>query len=127
MTQFRLYLSDSSKINLDALRDLAIMLYRIHEKPIILIVEDYDINITGAADMEQRHKMIRLIIEMLNPLVYRPRYIEKLIITGVCYDPLIEIFSGAPFAPFTVLNNYFSDFFGFTEYEIDKLLESHLV
>ncbi|CAG9326458.1 unnamed protein product [Blepharisma stoltei] len=126
---FRLYLSNRSKINIyKVLQDLAIMLNMIHNQSVILIIDDYDCNIRNAGtDIEQRHNMIDLLRIMLGSLVCGQHYyIRKIIVTGVYYYPLIEIFPSGHFISSTVLDNYLSDYFGFTEPEVDELIERHL-
>ncbi|CAG9326414.1 unnamed protein product [Blepharisma stoltei] len=130
MKLFRLYLSDSSKIDIyTALNDLVTMLYMIHGRHVIFIIDDYDsIYKQAAVDAKHEQEIILLLRRMLYPLVYSDDdYIRKIIVTGVYYDLLLTIFPGQFFAPFTVLNELFSDFFGFTESEVDELLEHHLV
>ncbi|CAG9326469.1 unnamed protein product [Blepharisma stoltei] len=129
MKLFRLYLSDRSEINIyTALNDLATMLYMIHEKQVIVIIDDYDSNYKRAeVNTEQRQEATLILRYMLNPLVCTINaYIRKIIVAGVYYDPLLDIFSDQCFTPFTVLDDFYSEFFGFTESEVDELLEHYL-
>ena len=108
----------------NALKLLVRLLYKEYNKPVILLIDEYDVPLQSAyveGYYEEAIKFFKIFYGMTfkdNP------YLEKTVLTGVSRVAKESIFSGANnFKVFTVLDNQFADDFGITEKEMDKVIE----
>ena len=109
---------------INVLKMLSKIMYQYYNKPVILLIDEYDVPLRSAyveGYYEEAIKFFKIFYGMTfkdNP------YLEKTVLTGVSRVAKESIFSGANnFKVFTVLDNEFADDFGITEEEIDKVIE----
>ncbi len=109
---------------INVLKMLSKIMYQYYNKPVILLIDEYDVPLQSAyveGYYEEAIKFFKIFYGMTfkdNP------YLEKTVLTGVSRVAKESIFSGANnFKVFTVLDNEFADDFGITEEEIDKVIE----
>lgn len=105
-------------------RELAKYLSRHYEKPVMLLVDEYDVPLQNAY-VEGYYEEAVKFFKTFYGLTFKDNpYLEKTVITGVSRVAKESIFSGANnFKVFTVLDNEFSSDFGITEKEMDKIIE----
>ncbi len=109
---------------INVLKMLSKIMYQYYNKPVILLIDEYDVPLQSAyveGYYEEAIKFFKIFYGMTfkdNP------YLEKTVLTGVSRVAKESIFSGANnFKVFTVLDNEFADDFGITEEEMDKVIE----
>ena len=109
---------------INVLKMLSKIMYQYYNKPVILLIDEYDVPLQSAyveGYYEEAIKFFKIFYGMTfkdNP------YLEKTVLTGVSRVAKESIFSGANnFKVFTVLDNQFADDFGITEKEMDKVIE----
>ncbi|CAG9321119.1 unnamed protein product [Blepharisma stoltei] len=127
---FRTYIKDSSQIKIDnAIINLARMLYDIHKKPVLVLVDEYDrpindfINKNGERDIAANFGwFLNLLCKDL------PKFIDKSIFTGtlkIAHNKLSS--SMRNLKAYTIQNDFlYADCFGFTEAEVTELLRKNL-
>lgn len=103
-----------------SVKELAKYLNRYYERPVILLVDEYDVPLQNAyveGFYGEAIKFFKAFYGADNP------YLMKTVLTGVSRVAKESIFSGANnFDVFTVLNDEFSDDFGITEKEMDQII-----
>ncbi len=107
-----------------ATRELSEYLNRYYEKPVILLIDEYDVPIQSAYVEGYYEEAINFLKAFYRITFKDNPYLEKTVLTGVSRVAKESIFSGANnFKVFTVLDNEFADDFGITEEEMDKVIE----
>ena len=109
----------------NSLKDLSKYLYRYHGKPVILLVDEYDVPLQNAYVEGYYEEAVKFFKTFYGVTFKDNPYLEKTVITGVSRVAKESIFSGANnFDVYTVLtDNEFEDDFGITLEEIDKVLK----
>ncbi|CAG9322735.1 unnamed protein product [Blepharisma stoltei] len=126
---FRTYRQFSSQIDINiALENLAHMLHIIHRQAVIVIIDGYDKNFNRGLTEDNQNEIELLLWQTMQQLVdHTDHCIKKLIVAGYYYDTLLEIFSPDAFFPYTISTKSYSKFFGFTEADVEWLLNKHLI
>ena len=108
----------------NSVRDLSEYLNRYYDKPVIMLVDEYDVPLQNAYVEGFYDETIGFFKDFYGTTFKDNPYLEKTILTGVSRVAKESIFSGANnFKVFTVLDDEFSDDFGITEEEMDKIIE----
>ena len=115
----------------DGLSFLSGLLYNYHGKKAYVLIDEYDAapnyllfkDNTIEKDIQPVSKLIS---DILSPLCKGNLFVEKVILTGV-FDTLYkEAGSGLNnMIPYTILDNKFSDYYGFSDLEIENILISN--
>ena len=108
----------------EAIKNLTEYLYRIYQKPAILLLDEYDVPLQDAYINGYFVQAKTFFRTFYGETFKYNSYLEKKIITGVSRVSKESIFTGANnFDVFTVLDNEFSSNFGITEQEMDKIMK----
>ena len=111
-----------------AIKELSEYLNRYYEKPVILLIDEYDVPIQSAYVEGYYNEAIGFLKAFYRITFKDNPYLEKTVLTGVSRVAKESIFSGANnFDVFTVLDNEFADDFGITEEEMDEVIEDFKV
>ncbi len=115
----------ANKIDMqNALKLLTRLLYKVYEKPVILLLDEYDVPLQNAYVEGYYDEAVKFFKTFYGVTFKDNPYLEKTVITGVSRVAKESIFSGANnFKVYTVLDNEFADDFGITEKEMDKMIE----
>ena len=99
----------------NSIKDLSKYLNRHYEKPVMLLVDEYDVPLQNAYVEGYYEEAIKFFRDFYRLTFKDNPYLEKTALTGVSRIAKESIFSGANnFKVFTVLDNDFSDDFGIT-------------
>ena len=106
----------------NSIKDLSKYLYRYYERPVILLIDEYDVPIQNAYVEEYYKEAINFFKTFFGATFKDNPYLEKTVITGVSRIAKESIVSGANnFKVYTILDDEFSDDFGITEEEMEKI------
>ena len=106
-----------------AIKFLSRLLYREFGKPVYIIIDEYDVPLQNAYVEGFYDDAIKFFKAFYGITFKDNQYMEKTVLTGVSRVAKESIFSGANnFKVFTVLDDEFSEDFGITSEEIDKVL-----
>ena len=108
----------------EVIKNLAEYLYRMYQKPAILLLDENDVPLQDAyinGYFDQAKTFFRT---LYRETLKDNSYLEKTIITGVSRVVKESIFAGANnFKVYTVLDNEFSTDFGITEQEMNNIIQ----
>ena len=121
----RILSANATDIDLmNALKMLSKIMNQYYNKPVILLVDEYDVPLQNAYVEGYYEEAVKFFKTFYGVTFKDNSYLEKTVITGVSRVAKESIFSGANnFKVFTVLDNEFADDFGITEEEMDKVIE----
>ena len=106
-----------------AIKFLSRLLYREFGKPVYIIIDEYDVPLQNAYVEGFYDDAIKFFKAFYGITFKDNQYMEKTVLTGVSRVAKESIFSGANnFDVYTVLDDEFSEDFGITSEEIDKVL-----
>lgn len=114
----------------DSLLTLTRMMYAHYGKPVILLIDEYDVPLAKAYDADQKSKgyypkMLDMIRGFLGSVLKTNPFLKFAVITGCLRVSKESIFTGVNnFKAYSILDGKFSDAFGFTEIEVKELLEA---
>ena len=108
----------------DSLKSLSSMLYREYEKPVYIIIDEYDVPLQNAY-VEGFYEDAISFFKTFYGVTFKDNpYMEKTVLTGVSRVAKESIFSGANnFKVYTVLDDEFSEDFGITSEEMKKVIQ----
>ena len=108
----------------NSIRELSKYLYRYYEKPVMLLIDEFDVPLQNAYVEGYYEEAVKFFKIFYGTTFKDNPYLEKTVLTGVSRVAKESIFSGANnFKVFTVLDDEFSDDFGITEEEMDKVIK----
>ena len=108
----------------NSIRELSKYLYRYYEKPVILLIDEYDVPLQNAYVEGYYEEAVKFFKIFYGTTFKDNPYLEKTVLTGVSRVAKESIFSGANnFKVFTVLDDEFSDDFGITEEEMNQVIK----
>ena len=108
----------------NSIRELSKYLSRHYDRPVMLLVDEYDVPLQNAYVEGYYDKAVKFFKTFYGTTFKDNPYLEKTVITGVSRVAKESIFSGANnFKVFTILDNEFSDDFGITTEEMDKIIK----
>ncbi|WP_238917733.1 AAA family ATPase [Clostridium sp. YIM B02555] len=106
-----------------SIKNLTYYLYKYYNKKVILLIDEYDVPIQESYMRDYYDNMISLIRNMLSDVLKDNIYLEKAMVTGILRVAKESIFSGLNNLQVnTILGYDFNEKFGFTEEEIEELL-----
>ena len=107
----------------NALKDLSIYLNRYYGKPVILLLDEYDVPLQAAYVKGYYGKAVEFLKSFYNTSFKDNICLEKAILTGVSRIAKESIFSGMNnFDVFTIMDNEFANDFGITSKEMEKVI-----
>ena len=111
----------------NSLKTLMRILRDIYGKATILLIDEYDVPLSKAEETKNRDyylQMLDLLRSLLSVSLKTNEYLKFAVITGCLRISKESIFTGVNnFACFSVTSRKFSNYFGFTEDEVAKMLE----
>ena len=112
----------------DSLKTIMRMMASVYEKPVILLIDEYDVPLAKASEKNTDEnkfytKMLDVIRGMFDAALKGNRYLKFAVVTGCLRIAKESIFTGTNnFTSYSVLDEDFSEYFGFTQSEVDRLL-----
>ena len=124
-TYNRMLVANANEMELlNSVKLLSKLLYRHYEKPVMLFIDEYDVPIQSAYVEGYYEQAIKFLKTFYGTTFKDNPYLQKTVLTGVSRVAKESIFSGANnFDVYTVLDDEFSDDFGITSEEIDKVIK----
>lgn len=113
-----------------ALKSVMRMMKAVYGKPVILLIDEYDVPLAKASEKntaQNRYyvQMLDVIKGMLSIALKTNEYLKFAVVTGCLRIAKESIFTGTNnFASYSVLDDRFSRYFGFTQGEVKALLEA---
>ena len=108
----------------NSIKTLSKYLNRYYNKPVMLFLDEYDVPLQSAYVNGYYEQGVTFFKTFYGTTFKDNQYLQKTVLTGVSRVAKESIFSGANnFKVFTVLDDEFSDDFGITEKEMDKITE----
>ena len=109
---------------INSIKILSKILSNYYNKPVMLFLDEYDVPLQAAYTNDYYEKGIAF-YKMFYGITFKDNpYLEKTVLTGVSRVAKESIFSGANnFDVYTVLDDEFSDDFGITEKEMNKVIK----
>ena len=114
----------STKAELEmALKNMSKYLYDYHGEKVIILIDEYDTPIQHSYFSGIYDETIAFMRNFLSNTLKDNIYLEKAVLTGILRMARESIFSGLNnLNVYSILKDRYSDKFGFTEYEIEKML-----
>ena len=107
----------------NAVKDLSEYLNRYYGRPVILLVDEYDVPLQSAYVKGYYDEAIEFLKGFYNSTFKDNEYLEKTVLTGVSRIAKESLFSGMNnFKVFTIMDNEFADDFGITTEEMKKVI-----
>ncbi len=103
------------------------MMNAVHGRPVILLVDEYDVPLAkaeAAKCKEFYRRMLDIVRGLMSTALKTNEYLKFAVITGCLRISKESIFTGVNnFACYSVLNRRFSQYFGFTQEEVAEMLD----
>lgn len=103
------------------------MMNAVHGRPVILLVDEYDVPLAkaeAAKCKEFYRRMLDIVRGLMSTALKTNEYLKFAVITGCLRISKESIFTGVNnFACYSVLNRRFSQYFGFTREEVAEMLD----
>ena len=112
----------------NSLKTIMRILYGVYEKPVILLIDEYDVPLAKASEKDtirNRYysKMLDVIKGIMSTALKDNEFLKLAVVTGCLRIAKESIFTGTNnFASYSVLDKSFSQYFGFTDEEVDEML-----
>lgn len=99
------------------------MMHAHYGKPAILLIDEYEVPLAKASENRYYTEMLSVIRGMMSTALKSNDHLKFGVVTGCLRIAKESIFTGVNnFASYSVIDEDFSQYFGFTHREIDKLL-----
>jgi hypothetical protein len=109
-----------------SLKNLSKFLCRYYNKRVLVLIDEYDVPIQSGYLNNYYDEVIEFIRNLLSGALKDNSYLEKGILTGILRVAKESIFSGLNnISVCTILSSRYSEYFGFTEEEVEKILKYH--
>ena len=109
---------------MDSLSLLSRLLYTNYNKPVVLLIDEYDVPLAKADTFHYYDSMINIMRSIYNKALKDNPYIKKAVLTGCLRIAEESIFTGLNnLAIKTIFDTDYDECFGFTQDEMNKLLE----
>ena len=121
----KILLAEANEIEIiNGIKMLSKIMSTYYNKPVMLFLDEYDVPLQNAYVEGYCEEGIKFFKTFYGVTFKDNPYLEKTILTGVSRVAKESIFSGANnFHVYTVLDDEFSDDFGITEKEMDKIID----
>ena len=112
----------------DSLKMLMRMMSVVYEKPVILLIDEYDVPLAKASEQNTEKnqyyaKMLNVIRGMFDAALKGNEFLKFAVVTGCLRIAKESIFTGTNnFMSYSVLDDRFSKYFGFTQAEVNRML-----
>ncbi len=107
-----------------SLMRLSKYLYKYYDKKVVVLIDEYDTPVNKELDNEHYKNIINFLRDMISTTFKGNEYLFKGVITGILRIAKESMFSGANnILVRTILDNDFSNKFGFTEEEVLEILK----
>lgn len=107
-----------------SLKTLMRMMQAVYGKPVILLIDEYDVPLAKANANGFYREMLDVIRGLLSTALKTNEYLKFAVVTGCLRIPKESIFTGVNnFVSYSVLDEPFSGYFGFTGPEVRKMLD----
>ena len=109
---------------MNSLKILSKILYQYYNKPVILLIDEYDVPLQNAYIQGYYEEAVSFYRTFYGVTFKDNPYLEKAILTGVSRIAKESLFSGMNnFKVYTIMDNEFADDFGITEDEMKKIIK----
>ena len=114
----------------NSLKTLMRMMSSVYGKKVILLIDEYDVPLAKASEKDTAKngyysKMLDVIKGIMSTALKDNEFLQFAVITGCLRIAKESIFTGTNnFASYSVLDEDFSDYFGFSGDEVDAILEA---
>ncbi len=114
----------------NSLKTVMRMMYSVYGKEVILLIDEYDVPIAKASEKDTAENkfyssMLDVIRGIMGTALKDNEYLKFAVITGCLRIAKESIFTGTNnFASYSVLDEDFSEYFGFSENEVAELLSA---
>src|SRR6056297_512352 len=109
----------------DSLKNLTEYLYRAYKKPVMLIIDEYDVPIQSGWSNGYYEDVIDFMQGLLSGALKDNSFLFKGVLTGIYRVAKESIFSGLNnLSVLTVFDEDYATYFGFTETEVERLLNA---
>lgn len=99
------------------------MMQSYYEKPVILLIDEYDVPIAKASNNGYYKEMLEVIKGMLSTALKDNSSLKFAVITGCLKIAKESIFTGTNnFVSDTISSTRYNEYYGFTQQDVDKLL-----
>ena len=112
----------------NSLKTIMRMLNAVYGKKVILLIDEYDVPLANASEKntaknQYYSRMLDVIKGIMSTAIKDNEFMEFAVITGCLRIAKESIFTGTNnFASYSVIDNRFSRYFGFSEEEVEKML-----
>ncbi|MBQ1311353.1 MAG: AAA family ATPase [Blautia sp.] len=119
----------SPEIVKGSLKTIMRMMAACYGKPVILLIDEYDVPLANASEMDSKEngyyqKMLDVIRGMFDAALKTNEYLKFAVVTGCLRIAKESIFTGTNnFMSCSVLDDIFSEYYGFTQKDVDKILK----
>ncbi|MGN0484028.1 MAG: AAA family ATPase, partial [Lachnospiraceae bacterium] len=109
-----------------ALKWLSFYLKKYHEKNVIILIDEYDVPLENAYFRDFYGQMVDFIRSLFESALKTNDALEFAIVTGCLRISKESIFTGLNNLKInSILSNNYAEYFGFTESEVEKMLETY--
>lgn len=99
------------------------MMYTAYGKQVILLIDEYDVPLAQAHYNGYYREMVDVIRGLMSASLKTNPYLKFAVVTGCLRIPKESIFTGVNnFVSYSVMDEEFSQYYGFTQYEVEKFL-----
>ncbi|MDO4555774.1 MAG: AAA family ATPase [Lachnospiraceae bacterium] len=107
----------------DCLYTLTRMLFSHYRKPVIVLIDEYDVPLAKASDHGYYIEMLEIIRALFSNVLKTNKYLKFAVITGCLRISKESIFTGSNnFVANSISDNRFEEWIGFTQQDVSKLL-----
>ncbi|MDR3597997.1 AAA family ATPase [Clostridium sp.] len=111
---------------IDSLYFLSECLEKYHEKKVIILIDEYDVPLENAFFEDFYDRMIKFIRSLFESALKTNSSLEFAVITGCLRISRESIFTGLNNLDIiSILNEYYDEYFGFTQNEVSKMLKDY--
>jgi len=113
----------------NAFKTIMRMMNAVYSRPVILLIDEYDVPLAKASEKDTAQnryyvQMLDVIKGMLSIALKTNEYLKFAVVTGCLRIAKESIFTGTNnFASYSVLDEDFSEYFGFSQVEVNRLLD----
>ena len=119
-----LYGREDETVLKNAVKDLSEYLNRYYDRPVILLIDEYDVPLQSAYIEGYYAEAVKFLKGFYNATFKDNMYLEKAVLTGVSRIAKESLFSGMNnFKVYTIMDNEFADDFGVTSEEMEKVIK----
>lgn len=114
----------------NSLKTIMRMMHAVYGKKVILLIDEYDVPLAKASEKDSAENkyyvsMLDIIRGIMGTALKDNEFLEFAVITGCLHIAKESIFTGTNnFAAYSVLDEDFSEYFGFSEGEVIKILST---